>query len=180
MVAPVETAVKTVTPFSYSISGSVQIFTSSQRGFFTDVVAQALRVAGQGTSVLVVQFLKGGIGQGYDRPVRLGQHLEWIRCDLARCVDTPHLDDAEIQSLQRLWRHVRRTIAEGDYTLAILDELSLAIHFGLIDEAEAIEFLQQRPPHVDIVLTGPNMPESLLETADRVTEIRRDRSVGYC
>lgn len=175
MVAQVETAVNTVAPFSYTIAGSVQIFTSPQRGFFADVVAQALRVAGQGTPVLVVQFLKGGISQGCDRAVRLGQYLDWIRCDLPRCVDTPHLDDGEVRSLQQLWDWTRQAIARGKYTLAILDELSLAIHWGAIDEAEVLEFLHQRPPNVDIILTGPQMPASLLEVGDRVTEIRRDR-----
>jgi len=53
----------------------VQVFTCSHRSF-TGVMAQALTVAGQGTSVLVVQFLKGGIGQGYDHPIQLGQNLD--------------------------------------------------------------------------------------------------------
>ena len=62
---------------------------------------------------------------------------------------------------------------EGRYELVILDELSLAINFGLIPEAEVLALLQKRPRHVDLILLGPEMPATLLEIADQVTEIRR-------
>ncbi|MBU7583241.1 MAG: P-loop NTPase family protein [Nostoc sp. TH1S01] len=157
----------------HPIEGLVQVFTSSHRNFFTTVMAQALRIAGQGTSVLVVQFLKGGIGQGHDKPIQLGQNLDWIRCDLPRCIDTPQLDEAENQALQKLWQHTQNVVYEGKYSLVVLDELSLAINFGLIPEADVLAFLAKRPPHIDIILTGPEMPKSLLDVADQITEIRR-------
>ncbi|OCQ98849.1 cob(I)yrinic acid a c-diamide adenosyltransferase [Nostoc sp. MBR 210] len=155
------------------VEGLVQVFTSSHRNFFTTVMAQALRIAGQGTSVLVVQFLKGGIGQGQDKPIQLGQNLDWIRCDLPRCIDTPQLDEAENQALQKLWQHTQNVVSEGKYSLVVLDELSLAINFGLIPEVDVLAFLAKRPPHIDIILTGPEMPKSLLDVADQITEIRR-------
>lgn len=174
MVAQLETpALSSPARPSYTIEGLLQVFTSTQRSFFTNVMAQALRIAGQGTKVLVVQFLKGGIGQGHERPVRLGQNLDWIRCDLPRCVDTPHLDEIETQSLHQLWRHTQKVVAEGKYDLVVLDELSLAINFGLIPEEEVMAFLEKRPRHVDIILTGPDMPPALLDAADQVTQIRR-------
>jgi cob(I)alamin adenosyltransferase len=157
----------------HPVEGLVQVFTSSHRNFFTSVMAQALRIAGQGTTVLVVQFLKGGIGQGHDKPIQLGQNLDWIRCDLPRCIDTPQLDEAENQALQKLWQHTQNVVYEGKYDLVVLDELSLAINFGLIPEVDVLSFLAKRPPHIDIILTGPEMPKSLLDVADQITEIRR-------
>ncbi len=157
----------------YAIEGLVQVFTCSHRSFFTNVMAQALRIAGQGTPVLVVQFLKGGIGQGHEHPVRLGQHLDWIRCDLPRYIDTPELDEAERQALMELWQYTQDVVAEGKYSLVVLDELSLAINFGFIPQDEVLAFLRKRPNHVDIILTGPEMPQTLLDAADQITEIRR-------
>ncbi|MBD1861010.1 MULTISPECIES: P-loop NTPase family protein [Trichocoleus] len=159
--------------FPHAIEGLVQVFTCSHRSFFTSVMAQALRIAGQGTSVLVVQFLKGGIGQGHEHPVRLGQNLDWIRCDLPRCIDTPHLDEAEMRSLLDLWHHTQSVVMQGNYDLVVLDELSLAINFGLIPETEVLAFLQKRPSHVDVILTGPEMPPAILDVADQITELRR-------
>jgi cob(I)alamin adenosyltransferase len=174
MVAQLETpSVNSTISLPYPIEGLVQVFTSSYRNFFTSVMAQALRIAGQGTPVLIVQFLKGGIGQGHQNPIQLGKNLDWIRCDLPRCIDTPHLEDTETQSLQKLWQHTQKVVCEGKYSLVVLDELSLAINFNLIPETEVLAFLAKRPPHVDIILTGPEMPKSLLDVADQITEIRR-------
>ena len=173
MVAQLETSINSTLPLPYPVEGLVQVFTSSHRNFFTSVMAQSLRIAGQGTPVLIVQFLKGGIRQGHDQPIQLGQNLDWIRCDLPRCIDTPHLDESETKSLQKLWQYTQKVVCEGKYSLVVLDELSLAIHFGLIAETEVLAFLAKRPSHIDIVLTGSQMPKSILEIADQITEIRR-------
>jgi cob(I)alamin adenosyltransferase len=55
----------------------------------------------------------------------------------------------------------------------VLDELSLAINFGLIPQDEVLAFLKERPRQVDIILTGPDMPQVLLDVADQITEIRQ-------
>lgn len=174
MVAQLETpSANSSLSLPYPIEGLVQVFTSSHRNFFTSVMGQALRIAGQGTPVLIVQFLKGGINQGQDKPVQLGSNLDWLRCGLPRCIDTPHLDEAENQALQKLWLHTQQVVNEGKYSLVVLDELSLAIHFGLIPESDVLAFLAKRPPHVDIIFTGTEMPQSILDVADQITEIRR-------
>jgi cob(I)alamin adenosyltransferase len=158
---------------NWHVEGLVQVVTCSHRGFFTSVMAQALRLAGQGTPVLIVQFLKGGIGQGYDRPVQLGQHLDWIRCELPRCIDTPEVDASERQAIQELWQYTQQVVQESRYDLVVLDELSLAIAFNLIPEGGVLAFLRQRPRSVDVVLTGPHMPPAILNLADQITELRR-------
>jgi cob(I)alamin adenosyltransferase len=173
MVAQLETpSINTTHDLSSAFTGLIQVFTSHHRNFFTGVMAQALRIAGQGTPVLIVQFLKGGIHQGHNNPIQLGKNMDWIRCDLPRCIDTPHLDDIEAHSLQALWQHTQKVVLSGKYSLVVLDELSLAINFGLIPEAEVLTFLAKRPPHIDILLTGPEMPKSILDLANQVTEVR--------
>ena len=174
MVAQLETpSVNSTVSLSHTVKGLVQVFTSSHRSFFTSVMAQALRIAGQGTPVLIVQFLKGGIRQGLNNPVVLGQNLNWIRCDLPRCIDTPHLDEAETEALHSLWQYTLNVVNEGKYSLVVLDELSLAMNFGLIPETEVLEFLTKRPQSVDIILTGAEMPKYILDLADEITEVRR-------
>lgn len=173
MVAQLETPVDSPCHLPYPVEGLVQVFTCSHRSFFTAVIAQALRIAGQGTPVLVVQFLKGGIAQGHEHPIQLGQNLDWIRCDLPRCIDTPQLDEVEARSLIQLWQHTQKVVCEGKYSLVVLDELSLAINFGLIPQDEVLAFLEKRPGHVDVILTGPEMPQALLDIADQITQIRR-------
>lgn len=172
MVGQLETTTKLdESRIPYQIEGLVQVFTGKQRNFFTSVIAQGLQMATHGTPVLVVQFLKGGIGQGV--PMRLGRHMDWLRCDSPRCIDTPHLDSEEVAALHRLWHYTKGAIMEKRYSLAILDELCLAVHFGLIPLDEVIDLLRQRPGQIDLILTGPEIPEEILAIADQVTEIRR-------
>ncbi|MEG4281616.1 P-loop NTPase family protein [Microcoleus sp. A006_D1] len=157
----------------YTVEGLVQVFTGPHRCFFTSVMAQALRIAGQGAPVLAVQFLKGGINQGHQHPVRLGQNLDWVRCDLPRCIDKADLDELETRSIAQLWEYVQNAVLSGSYALVILDELSLAVNLGLIPEAEVLALIESKPHDLDIILTGPSMPTAILDVADQVTEIRR-------
>jgi cob(I)alamin adenosyltransferase len=176
MVSQIETStLSSERQIPHTVEGLIQVFTCVHRSFFTNVMAQALRIAGQGTPVLVVQFLKGGINQGHEHPIHLGQNLDWLRCSLPRCIDTPHLDDAERACLYGLWAYTQEIVAQGKYTLVVLDELSLAIKFGFILESDVITFLKQRPRHVDVILTGPDMPQSILDLADQITELRRSQ-----
>jgi cob(I)alamin adenosyltransferase len=173
MVSQLEAPSRSPSSLPYMVEGLVQVFTCPHRSFFTSVMAQALRIAGQGTPVLIVQFLKGGIGQGIHNPVKLGQHLDWVRCDLPRCLDTPHLEETETSALLELWEYTQEVISRNQYSLVVLDELSLAINLGLIPEAEVLDFLKNRPAQVDVILTGPDMPPALLDIADQITELRR-------
>lgn len=161
-------------PLLRAIEGTVQVFTSQRRTFFTNVMVQAARVAEQGLPVLVVQFLKGGIGQGPEHPTQMGQNLSWIRCECQECISGPDVSLATRAALQALWQHTQTVVTEGKYGLVVLDELSLAIDFGLIKENELLNLLKSRPSHVEIILTGPQMPESLLAVADQITEFRRN------
>jgi cob(I)alamin adenosyltransferase len=156
------------------VSGQVQVFTCPHRSFFTSVMAQALRRAGQGSPVLVVQFLKGGIAQGFERPVQLGQHLDWVRCNLPKSIHATAQSEIEARSVLDLWHQTQSRVMAGRYALVVLDELSLAMSLGFIPETEVLQLLSQKPGPVDIVMTGPKMPQTLLDLADQVTEIRRN------
>jgi len=170
------------------IAGMVQVFTNSssiqdsqpERKFFTNVLAQALRIAQQGNKVLVVQFLKGGINQGCERPTRLGQNLDWLRCDIQRNleqIEQTTAEASEISAIQELWRHTQDLTLQGGYSLLVLDELSLAMKLELVPETSVLEFLNQRPAAVDIIFTGAAMPQTILDVADQVTKIRRSHYV---
>ena len=163
-----------LTSMNWAVDGVVQVFTCPHRSFFSGVIAQGMRLAGQGTPVLVVQFMKGGIGQSYDRPMQFAQNLDWVRCNLTRCIDTPRVSEEEARSLVDLWQFTKRVVFEGRYELVVLDELSVAMQFGLIPPVEVLDFIRKRPRHVDVILTGPDMPDVILEVADQITELRRN------
>ncbi len=178
MIAQPHDTLRRVSPLSLQshsplpIAGQVQVFTCTHRNFFTAVMAQALRDAGQGTSVLVVQFCKGGIGQGPEHPVQLGQHLNWVRCRLPEAVNGFPPSAIAREAILELWTFTQDQVRLGTYGQVILDELSLAIAYGIVPVDEVLRVLKQRPQSTDVILTGPQMPAALLQAADQVTELR--------
>jgi cob(I)alamin adenosyltransferase len=60
----------------------------------------------------------------------------------------------------------------GHYDIVILDEVNVAVWFGLLSVDEMLEFLDQRPGPVEVVLTGRRAPKELVKRADLVTEMR--------
>ena len=155
-----------------ALAGLLQVFTCVHRNYFTRVMAQAFRNAGQGTPTLIVQFLKGGCNQGPNHPMHFGQALDWVRCRIDHCINSaPHTED-DVAAVQELWNFTRMAIASGKYDSVVLDELSLAVAYGIIPESEVLSCLDSRPSHIEITLTGQKMPQSLLQMADQVTELR--------
>ena len=66
----------------------------------------------------------------------------------------------------------RKELASGDWDLIIFDEINYAVKFGLIDIAEVLLLLDDRPENVHVVLTGRDARPELIEKADLVTEMK--------
>jgi cob(I)alamin adenosyltransferase len=157
-------------PYSPTNRHQIAIVDTTADRFCTEIVANALKIASKGKKVLIVQLLKGGIRQGHDRIVNLAQNLDWIRCNSSRNISTSDLNDLELHSFEQLWKHVRnaaRSPLEKDlaseYSLIILDDLSMAIELGLISIEATLDFLTKLPADLEIVLTGTNPHPDLLK-----------------
>ncbi len=149
--------------------GTLQVFLAP-RNQYAEVLANAVRTAGQGSEVLVVQLFQSG-KQGM---ITLCQHLTWWRCACDRHLDRPDtvLSSAEIAAIQSLWQKVEQAISEGVCRLVVVEGVDLAIEHGIITEAQVLQLLSDRPLTMDIVLAGESLPESILEIADQVTKCR--------
>ena len=152
--------------------GLLQVHTAPFRGSFSGVFSQALRSAGLGSRVLISQFLKGGVDQGVDRSVWLCGRLQWLRPAVAACLAEPVLP-ADREAVQEVWSYTREQLLAGGLDLLVLDELGLAVELGYLSASDVTAALEQRPSHLDVILTGPSMPAALLAMADQVTQLRR-------
>jgi cob(I)alamin adenosyltransferase len=157
--------------------GLLQVHTAPFRGSFSGVFSQALRSAGLGSRVLISQFLKGGVDQGLERSVWLCGRLQWLRPAVAACLAEPATADVsspeERAAVVAVWDYTREQLLGGELDQLVLDELGLAVELGYLPATEVIDVLEQRPPHLDVILTGPCMPAALLAMADQVTQLRR-------
>jgi cob(I)alamin adenosyltransferase len=61
----------------------------------------------------------------------------------------------------------------GRYDLIVLDELNVAVAFKLVELDEVIKLIKDKPPEVELVLTGRYADPKLVESADLVTEMRK-------
>jgi len=64
-------------------------------------------------------------------------------------------------------------VEEGSTGLLILDEINVAIAYGLLSVEEALKLLQRKPPSLEIILTGREAHPLITEWADLVTEMRQ-------
>ena len=143
----------------------IQIIDTPADRFCTEIVADALKIASTGKRVLIVQLLKGGIRQGHDRVINLAQNLDWIRCNLIRNISISDLNDLELHNFEQLWKHVRGVARSSEYSIMILDDLSLAIDLGLISIEAATNLLTKLPEDLEIILTGTNPHAAIVELA---------------
>lgn len=153
--------------------GLLQVHTAPFRGSVPSVLSQALRAAGLGSRVLISQFLKGGVDQGVDRGLSLCGRLQWLRPAMAECVDGPSAGAPIHEAIAALWEHCREQLVGGAVDLLVLDELGLAVAYGYLDLDMVVATLEQRPAQMDVILTGPSIPDPLMAMADQVTQLRR-------
>jgi cob(I)alamin adenosyltransferase len=157
--------------------GLLQVHTAPFRGSFSGVFSQALRSAGLGSRVLISQFLKGGVDQGVQRSVWLCGRLQWLRPAVAACLgevaEAESVSADDRAAVRAVWDYTQEQLLAGELDQLVLDELGLALELGYLPAAEVLAALEQRPPHLDVILTGPCMSPALLAMADQVTQLRR-------
>ena len=155
--------------------GQLQVHTASFRGSFSGVLSQALRTAGLGSSVLIAQFLKGGVGQGPQSSLTLCDRLRWLRPSVMECLSDPasSRDDEVKEAVQSVWEICKTHLLEGTLDQLVLDEIGLAIELGYLSHEDVLSVLEQRPSAMDVIVTGPAIPAEMMEMADQVTELRR-------
>ena len=153
--------------------GLFQVTVAPFRGSCNDVLSQAIRVAGQGSRVMIAQFLNGGINQGPERATKLCGSLEWIRPAIDCClVDPAAITPLHRQAVKAVWAASRQQLLSGALDLMVLDELGLALEFGLLEEDNVLNALRKRPASLDLTLIGSAIPNTILDMANQVTRLR--------
>jgi cob(I)alamin adenosyltransferase len=88
------------------------------------------------------------------------------------CIHPEDVTPEHVAQAHRGLERAREAMCSGDYDILVLDEVNVAIWFGLLAVEEVLDFLDQRPDAVEVILTGRNAPPELIERADLVTEMR--------
>jgi cob(I)alamin adenosyltransferase len=89
-----------------------------------------------------------------------------------RCIRREEVTAEHVAQAHEGLDRAREAMLSGDYDLVVLDEVNVAIWFGLLTTEEVLAFLDKKPEHVEVVLTGRRAPQALIDRADLVTEMR--------
>jgi len=125
--------------------------------------------------VCMLQFIKGSWHYGeMDSSKKLEPNFELIAIGkgfVGILDDNSPREEHEKYAAEAL-RICREKINSGNYNVVILDEVNYAINLGLIDVQEIIKLIKEKPSNLDLVLTGRDVKEEIVELADLVTEMK--------
>ena len=151
--------------------GLVQVYTGDGKGKTTAALGLALRAAGWGYRSFVGQFIKGQ-DCGELHSVSLLSPLVTIEQFGGRTfVHTDRVAPEDIAMAQQGLRRIREVLASGEYQIVVMDEICVALFLHLVSMEQVLSIIRQRPPGVELVLTGRRAPQEILAEADLVTEM---------
>jgi|SRR3989338_222695 len=177
--------------------GLVQIFTGNGKGKTTSSLGLCLRAIGQGFNAYVIQFLKSGdTGElfsvkkylpnmtivQFGRQALLEKQTRVFEFSGKEEIKArgpksgkyfyfpPDADEAE--PCRRALEHAFTIVKSGEYNIVVLDEVNCALSKNLIEISEVIRLIDEKPKHVELILTGRNVPKEIIEKSDLVSEVR--------
>jgi cob(I)alamin adenosyltransferase len=156
-----------------AFQGYIQVYTGRGKGKTTAALGVALRAAGHGLKSYIGQFLKG---QDYGELHSIHKLSEWITLEQFGRKGFIHVTkDPDQEDFDRAKSGLKKCLEamlSGKYTIIVLDEVNVAMHFKLITEKDIYDFLDKKPDNIEVILTGRYAPDSLIERADLVTEMK--------
>ncbi|MEJ2670607.1 MAG: cob(I)yrinic acid a,c-diamide adenosyltransferase [Deltaproteobacteria bacterium] len=153
--------------------GLIQVYTGDGKGKTTCALGLALRAVGQALKVYMIQFMKGReTGEARAAAARLAPEMTLKSFGRPGLVNLRDPAAEDLALIHAAWDLARQVILAGEHDLVILDEINLALTFNLVPPAQVFQVLRDRPPWVEVVLTGRQAPAELVELADLVTEMR--------
>lgn len=142
--------------------GRVQVYTGNGKGKTTAAFGLCLRAAGHGMKACVVQFQKG---------VRCGEHAgaERLGIDVVQCLRGR--GSGRCGPSCPLIAEVLDIFKNRAPDVVVMDEIMAALKHGCVAKSDVCRVLEMRPPGTELVMTGRDAPEWLMERADLVTRM---------
>lgn len=152
--------------------GLVHVYTGNGKGKTTAALGLALRAMGNGLEVAMVQFMKCDQFYGEYEMSKELPHLTLLPMGRDCLVHEDKVSQADIDAAEAALAKCRELIHSGRFDLVIMDEINVSIRFGLVKAEDVVAMLKERPPRVEVVLTGRYAPPEVIELADLVTEMK--------
>lgn len=153
--------------------GLVIVNTGNGKGKTTAALGVMTRAWGRKMRIGVLQFLKNENARfGEIKAAEQMGGIDWLSTGDGWTWTSQAMDETEARA-RHGWQIAQARIVSGEYDLLILDEFTYPLHYGWLDTAAVIEWLQaNKPPMLHLIITGRYAPQALIDYADLVTEMR--------
>jgi cob(I)alamin adenosyltransferase len=118
----------------------------------------------------MIQFMKGGDDYGELQAARLLPGFDIVQKGLPTFVDRDHPAGEDVRLAQEGLALAREAL-NGAWDLVILDEINVALEYGLVGLSDVLALLDMRRAETDMVLTGRGAHPELVRRADMVSEV---------
>lgn len=152
--------------------GLVEVYTGDGRGKTTAAIGLAFRAVGHGLRVHIVQFMKGDESYGEFQSCAAHPLIEIEQFGRKEFVNPKEPSTVDVELAERGMARARQVLEAGEADVVILDELNVAVGFGLVRVEDVLSLVDAKPGHVELLITGRMAPPELIERADLVTEMR--------
>lgn len=162
--------------------GLTHIYCGNGKGKTTAAMGLALRAAGAGMRVHIVQLLKGGETSELSALAMIPE-ITVSRCD-RNYGFTFSMTDSEKAAItdchNRLLSEAENLMRSGEIGVLIIDEFNAAYKHGLLSAELADRIVLEKNPETELVLTGREPHGKFLQAADYVSEINAVKHPYSC
>jgi cob(I)alamin adenosyltransferase len=151
--------------------GFVHLYTGDGKGKTTAAMGLALRAAGQGLRVEIIQFMKGR-RYGEVKALEQVKGITVRQYGRDEFVDRRNPAPVDVQHANAGFEKAKELLECPGCDVIVLDEINVALDYGLIDLDDLLDALKARRADLEVVLTGRYAPRPLFDAADLVTEMR--------
>lgn len=166
-------------------TGCVHIYCGNGKGKTTCGMGLCVRAAGYGYRVLIYQFMKDNTTSERKAMEKIPgiTFVPGLKEEKFSFQMTEEEKEARKRFYKEKFREVTEKAEKENYDVLFLDEVIYTIRAGLFEEQILVEWLKQKPEHLEVILTGQDPGEELLLCADYVSELKKirhpfDRGLG--
>ena len=155
--------------------GILIVNTGNGKGKSSSAFGTAIRAAGHGQKVGIMQFIKGTWKTGEAESFKRFPEIEHLVSGDGFTWNTQDMDE-DTASARNGWQKTIDMIErchgdKPDYDLIVLDELNIALRYDYLDIKEVVSVLSNKPEKLNIIVTGRDAKPELIEIADTVTDM---------
>ena len=148
----------------------IQVYTGNGKGKTTAALGLAIRAAGAGLKVFIIQFVKGR----YYNELKILKSIKNIKIEQygKSCFIKKNPDKTDIALAKRGLERAKEIISKRIYNLVILDEINIALSLKLLKLKDVVELIENAPRKMELIFTGRYAHPKVLKTADLISEIK--------